>query len=777
MMAVGSVLIVSWFIATAHACEPSQLTGCSDFNFAASTPGTWKGVDFTGVDLENSNFTAVDLTGATFDRANLTNTVFSNAVLARTSFKGSNIDRTDFNFAQFDCVDFSGADITAGNFGPDQNFTDQVCRSRFQGTTLLARTINPNEWGCVDFSDAVFLNLSPSTVRFKDQDLSNAVLSGQSLANFDFSGANLRNVDLTGANLNGAVFDGAFLGGVVFENASIQGASFKGADFAPNSSGGPDSGSCSSSSTATPANLSGSDLSSSDFSPGSSIYYPCDLTSSIETTKLNSVTFSGARLIGTDFTGADLSSAVFSAGTTGPAAYVLSSVFNDANLLDVDISGVSLKSSSFLCAQFGSSKATGTTLNQTDFTDANLGKATFSNISLQSVDFSGAGLQGAVFQTNVRLESSTGDSRLNNFQCAQTGGADFSGLRELAAGTSFIGAVMPVAADCCKDACGKTVCGTVSGTSKNYGATVPPGSMNGSQLTVEVPCPDGENSGDCNLMPNKWSIPNWQMHSCTGASSGIVWSAPTQCTGSPAPTVGFFDKNLQACVESTLGTPGVPVTRSAASQLKALKCPSMEIRSLAGIDQLSALIQLDVSGNVIDQNGIAVDWPSGLQDIDLGDNSVANLDLRALESLVRLNASDNRLTEVDLSAQAKLRYLDLSGNQLTSFPLQSLVYLYTADLSFNPGLRAVSSSGTPNLDDLTTLDTLDLRTTALTTIGAIDTIAYSKKDNLKGKLRALYLQGDSSFDCSSLKLDRSYPAFLSSGCVGASGVNPHPGGD
>jgi uncharacterized protein YjbI with pentapeptide repeats len=296
-------------IDTTQTCRPAFRHVTMPCAFVAQ----WGALDLTGADLTacRTEMKGLDLSGALMAQAvldgnDLTGTTWDGAVLTGASFQGATLDNA---------------------------------------TGLAGTTAQPR-----DLSGALFNNAS-----LKGVDLSNAELYGANftyanLENASLSGAFLTNneaatppirdpADFTGAHLKNVNLAGAKLAGVHFDNASFYG-SFNGET--PKFPCVTDTSQCGSTPvtgfTCSCATARGADMVRTIFSPA--YLYGVDFGGS--TTTINGVDFSGAILVGANFTGA-----TFAVDPTqGGAPPVFSNAYlqgvqfgTGANLTDTSLSG------------------------------------------------------------------------------------------------------------------------------------------------------------------------------------------------------------------------------------------------------------------------------------------------------------------------------------------------------------------------------------------------------------------------------------------------------
>jgi hypothetical protein len=138
--------------------------------------------------------------------------------------------------------------------------------------------------------------------------------------------------------------------------------------------------------------------------------------------------------------------------------------------------------------------------------------------------------------------------------------------------------------------------------------------------------------------------------------------------------------------------------------------------------------------------------------------------LTNMNKIVWLDVSGNQLSSLTGLANAYFQFLDVSNNLLTSLDLSVQSELLMADLHSNK-ITSVTDTFNKSLSKLTSLTYLDLSNNNISTVGAINSIAYSAKNNRSGKLTNFFLACNPTFACSTLGVDGSYPAYQTSQCA------------
>ena len=106
-----------------------------------------------------------------------------------------------------------------------------------------------------------------------------------------------------------------------------------------------------------------------------------------------------------------------------------------------------------------------------------------------------------------------------------------------------------------------------------------------------------------------------------------------------------------------------------------------------GRDVLTVKQQKNVTEIKINNKGVSdlrgVEAFPNLTELDCGNNSIQNLDLRQNPELEKLICNTNQLTQLDLSKNPKIYHLICSGNQLKQLDVSHLKDLVTLDCSHN----------------------------------------------------------------------------------------------
>lgn len=104
------------------------------------------------------------------------------------------------------------------------------------------------------------------------------------------------------------------------------------------------------------------------------------------------------------------------------------------------------------------------------------------------------------------------------------------------------------------------------------------------------------------------------------------------------------------------------ISRYEAQRVWEMDCSLLDIYSLTGIEEFTALRRLDCSGNKL--AGLDLRKCVYLERLNCSGNQLVDLDIKGLRSLYWLNCSNNDLTALDLGTAAALENLWCGRNQL-----------------------------------------------------------------------------------------------------------------
>jgi len=173
------------------------------------------------------------------------------------------------------------------------------------------------------------------------------------------------------------------------------------------------------------------------------------------------------------------------------------------------------------------------------------------------------------------------------------------------------------------------------------------------------------------------------------------------------PTVTFPDSGLRDCVHTALGKPdGAAVTSQEAAGITDLNCRHRGIASLAGLENLTGVIGLDLWGNQISSLA-GVTFPTELRYLDLDDNQIRSLDgVTFPTGLQTLGLGWNQIGSLSgVTFPTGLHYLSFTINQIGSltgvtFPTELRELLLAGnqissltDVAFPAGLTHLTLGG------------------------------------------------------------------------------------
>lgn len=720
----------------------------SGTNYAGKTMIDYNFTTLPANALVGANFSGAILNGAQFQNMNLTNANFSDAVMLPsakgvTNLSGANLDHTCFQharldsanlqFATFKATDFSKASLFSSDFGPVMNVlqSSDGKRTKFNGTTtdfnhFPIKNWPPKTWAYTDLSDVRISGLTDDNFSFYGKDISWAILKGAILTHFDFRHCRMTGVDFTGANLDYALMDSSTMDQVTFIEGSANHAMMRAIKYydAANTGKG--------------ANFSGTVFNNATMSRSDFSY----------------ANFQGATLLGVTADHCRFDNANFQSGNGYNVANFSGATLSYSTFSSAQLNGANFSNTYIVAGNFDNN-----TMNGTNFSYATMPSASFQGVTtLQGVLFPGAILQDARFVGTIMMSSPTTGSGVV-LSCTQLGGADFTNATITQA--DFSDAVIAVADSCCKTLDGYH-CGIIAINQLGYGATVLPALKN------KINCPNGQYA-QCE--GTQWIIPGWKTANCNPQHfTETVWFKPN-CGGEDTTgKITFADANLEACIVDELfgGDHSRIITRNIAAQVTSLSCPGRNISKLDGLQYFTALRELDLSFNHI-QDGtffstIRETGKAGpLHTLKVANNQLVTLNLYHQSDLSFLDASHNQLTSVLIDASAYINFLDLSYNALTNMNISIQTDLNYLDLSHNK----LSSIG--NLSQLTEARSLYLENNSLTSIGDVSKLF----DNGRGNLIYLLLSCNLPFECNTLGLNSTTTEkdFLShTGC----GVNSGP---
>jgi len=132
----------------------------------------------------------------------------------------------------------------------------------------------------------------------------------------------------------------------------------------------------------------------------------------------------------------------------------------------------------------------------------------------------------------------------------------------------------------------------------------------------------------------------------------------------------IFDANFEQALINLgydTGTPNGSVPTSNINTVDELFISNQNISDLTGIEDFTALTDLDCENNQL--TSIIISGVTALTNLNCSYNQLTSLDVSGNTILTDLNCSYNQLTGLDLSNITTLTYLDCDNNQLTSLDI------------------------------------------------------------------------------------------------------------
>lgn len=187
----------------------------------------------------------------------------------------------------------------------------------------------------------------------------------------------------------------------------------------------------------------------------------------------------------------------------------------------------------------------------------------------------------------------------------------------------------------------------------------------------------------------------------------LVWAGTTSNqSDSPLWLMSIADPALRDCVETTMTEQGW----HAPDQVLALKCHSMDIQSLSGLEPFSALETLSLYNNHIADLGAELDKMQALTMLNLARNRLKAVHLSQFSSLQKLYLFDNGAELLVLSDMPKLALLKANNNRIARFdyertPALEKIYIFNnalehVDIYNLPALGYMDCRQNPMPDEL-----------------------------------------------------------------------------
>ena len=163
-------------------------------------------------------------------------------------------------------------------------------------------------------------------------------------------------------------------------------------------------------------------------------------------------------------------------------------------------------------------------------------------------------------------------------------------------------------------------------------------------------------------------------------------------------TSSIIDPALRNCILDTMSEQDWVKPE----QITKLKCHSMDIQSLAGLDKVNNLSYLSIYNNHLSSIDINLSSFPNLQTLNIARNNLNNVNLERLSQLEKLYVFDNGMENLRLSKLPNLQILKANNNKLVQFeysdtPSVEKVYIFNNQLE------------TINIYDLPALTYMDCR--------------------------------------------------------------------
>ena len=141
-----------------------------------------------------------------------------------------------------------------------------------------------------------------------------------------------------------------------------------------------------------------------------------------------------------------------------------------------------------------------------------------------------------------------------------------------------------------------------------------------------------------------------------------------------------FEKALLARGYDT-GTPNGSVPTTNIDTVTVLDVYNESISSLKGLEDFTALVELDCGDNQL--TGLDISKNTSLKVLDCSVNNLTSLDLTKNIALTWLICYENQLTSVDVTKNIALTWLECSANQISNIDLTKNLALTDLECSYN----------------------------------------------------------------------------------------------
>ncbi|WP_420573672.1 hypothetical protein [Kordia sp.] len=219
---------------------------------------------------------------------------------------------------------------------------------------------------------------------------------------------------------------------------------------------------------------------------------------------------------------------------------------------------------------------------------------------------------------------------------------------------------------------------------------------NGNNININTFNITSNSNLDCVFVDDAtYSTTNW-----TQIDSGLTFSE-NYCRYTAIP-----DANFEA-VLNTLGYDDITADGQVPTELieviTALDVSNQNIADLSGIEDFSALIDLNVETNLL--TSLDVSNNSNLQTLIFDNNTVSTLNLGAISGLTSIEGRYNQLTAIDLSLNPNLTFINLRDNLFTTVVVSNNPLLETINLRGCTNLTTIDLTNNTNVKSLFFQDT------------------------------------------------------------------------
>ena len=255
---------------------------------------------------------------------------------------------------------------------------------------------------------------------------------------------------------------------------------------------------------------------------------------------------------------------------------------------------------------------------------------------------------------------------------------------------------------------------------------------NGANVNITTFNTNGNSTLECVLVDDAtYSTTNWTSIDTETSFSDV--SCFTEYTAIP-------DANFEAALE-TLGYDDISgdsqVPTALIEVVTSLAVNNENISSLTGIEDFTALVNLDASNNTL--TSIDLSQNLLLEQVLVQDNTLTALDVSALTALDHLNMSNNSISSIDLTANILLEKYIAGTNNLSAIDLTTNSALTELSLSEN-SLTAL------DLTNNTAIAYLDVDNNAITSLDLSGLTALEEVNVSENNLLELNVQNGNNTD-------------------------------